>query len=149
MEITPVLITFCGDYLCVHYFYVPWLIMTSQWVTTFLGMPHCGITMGNDIARDIHYDITMGNLTLLCVNIMASQWIMTLLWNSFAMNYYTKLWYSCFHRKRFKIVPITITINIQSIVVWHKNKNKFVVIICGQHVHMISTEWSLTHLFLL
>ncbi len=26
---------FCGDYPCVHYFYVPWLIMTSQWVIAF------------------------------------------------------------------------------------------------------------------
>ncbi len=35
--------------------------MTSQWVVTLLGMPHCGTTMGNDIDRDIHYDITMDN----------------------------------------------------------------------------------------
>ncbi len=28
--------TFCGDYPCEHYFYVPWLIMTSQWVITLL-----------------------------------------------------------------------------------------------------------------
>ncbi len=47
-----------GDHPCAHYFYVPWLIMTSQWVMTFLGMPHCG-TMGNDFARDVHCDITM------------------------------------------------------------------------------------------
>ncbi len=26
-----------------------------------LGMSHCGTTMGNNIARDIHYDITMDN----------------------------------------------------------------------------------------
>ncbi len=30
--------------------------MTSQWVTTLLEMPHCGITMGNDVAMGIHYD---------------------------------------------------------------------------------------------
>ncbi len=35
--------------------------MTSQWVMTLLGMPHCGKTMGNDIARDVHYDVTMDN----------------------------------------------------------------------------------------
>ncbi len=33
--------------------------MTSQWVMILLGMPHCGTTMGNNIARDIHYDVTM------------------------------------------------------------------------------------------
>ncbi len=26
----------CGYYPCVHYFYVPWLIMTSQWLMTLL-----------------------------------------------------------------------------------------------------------------
>ncbi len=54
----------CAHYL--HYFYVPWLIMTSQWVMTLLGMPHCGTTMGNDVARDIHYDITMDNDIAMC-----------------------------------------------------------------------------------
>ncbi len=48
-------------YPCVHYFYVPQLIMTSQWVITLLGMPHCDTTMGNNVARDIHYDVTMDN----------------------------------------------------------------------------------------
>ncbi len=28
---------------------------------TLLGMPHCGTTMGNNVPRDIHYDITMDN----------------------------------------------------------------------------------------
>ncbi len=50
VEITPVLTTFGGYYLCVHYFYIPWFIMTSQWLMTLLGMPHCGATMGNDVA---------------------------------------------------------------------------------------------------
>ncbi len=50
-----------GYYPGVHYFYVPWLIMTSQWVMTLLGMPHCGTTMGNDVAKDVHYDVTMDN----------------------------------------------------------------------------------------
>ncbi len=31
-----------------------------------LGMPHCGTTMGNDVARDIHYDITMDNDIIMC-----------------------------------------------------------------------------------
>ncbi len=35
--------------------------MTSQWVMTLLGMPHCGTTMGNNVARDVHYDVTMDN----------------------------------------------------------------------------------------
>ncbi len=54
VEITPVLIT-CTT------FYVPWLIMTPQWVMTLLGMHHCGTTMSIDIARDTHYDGTMDN----------------------------------------------------------------------------------------
>ncbi len=56
VEITPVLITFCGyyPYVHVHYFYVPSLIMTSQWLMTLLGMPHSGTTMGNDVARDYY-----------------------------------------------------------------------------------------------
>ncbi len=57
----PVLTTFYGHYPCVHYFNVPCLIMTSQWVMTLLGMSHCRTTMGNNIARDIHYDVTMEN----------------------------------------------------------------------------------------
>ncbi len=43
--------------------------MTSQWIMTLLGMPHCGTTMGNDVARDVHYDVTMDNdiaMNLLC-----------------------------------------------------------------------------------
>ncbi len=69
VEITPVLTTFCGYYPCVHYIYVQWLIMTSQWVMTLLRMPHCGTTMSNDIARDVHYDVSMDNdiaMNLLC-----------------------------------------------------------------------------------
>ncbi len=62
-----VLTTFCGYYPCVYYFYVPWLNMTSQWVMTLIRMPHCGITVGNDIARDMHCDITMGNDVAMCM----------------------------------------------------------------------------------
>ncbi len=40
--------------------------MTSQWVMTLLGMPHCGTTMGNDVARDMHYDVTMDNDIAMC-----------------------------------------------------------------------------------
>ncbi len=35
------------------------LIMTSQCVMTLLGMSHCEITMGVNVARDIHFDVTM------------------------------------------------------------------------------------------
>ncbi len=98
-EITPLLSTFCGYFHCVHYFYVPWLIMTSQWVMTLLRMPHCSITVGNDIVRDICMVTSQWVMTLLCVHIMASQWIMTLLWTSFARYYFAKLWYCClFHQ---------------------------------------------------
>ncbi len=54
----------CAPYL--HYCYVPWLIMTLQWVITLIGMPHCGITMGNAIARDINCDIRIDNYVAMC-----------------------------------------------------------------------------------
>ncbi len=73
----------CVDYL--HYVYVPWLIMTSLWDMTLLGMPYCGTTMGNDIARDILCDITMDKDVAICTYIMAPQCIMTLLGTVFAM----------------------------------------------------------------
>ncbi len=44
--------TFCGDYPCVHYF------MST---TSIFYMTHYDITMGNNIARDIHCDVTMSN----------------------------------------------------------------------------------------
>ncbi len=66
VEITPVQPTFCVCYPCVHHVYVLWLIMTSQSVMALLGMPHCGITMTNDIGRGIHCDITMGNDVVMC-----------------------------------------------------------------------------------
>ncbi len=52
------------------------LIMTSQGVSSDV---HYEITMGNDIDRDIHCDITMSNDVAICVHIMTSQCIMTLL----------------------------------------------------------------------
>ncbi len=42
--------------------------MTSQWVISLLGMPHCGITMVNDNVRDIHFDVTMGNDIAMCTS---------------------------------------------------------------------------------
>ncbi len=58
--------TFCEDYLYVYYFYVPWLIMTSQWVIMLLRITHSGITLCNDVARVIHCDVTMGNDVAMC-----------------------------------------------------------------------------------
>ncbi len=84
-----VLTTFCGDYPCVHYFYVPWLVMTSQWVMMLLKVSHCGITVGNVIARDIHCDITMGNGIAMCTYHGIT------MHNEVAMYYYAKLWYCC------------------------------------------------------
>ncbi len=48
---------------------------------------HYDITIGNNVARDAHCEITIGNVVardiqvmlLLCVHIMASKWIITLL----------------------------------------------------------------------
>ncbi len=40
--------------------------MTSQWLMTLLGMPHCGTTMSNDVAGDIHCDATMDNDIAMC-----------------------------------------------------------------------------------
>ncbi len=34
---------------------------------TLLRMPYCGITLGNDVARDIHCDVTMGNDVAMCI----------------------------------------------------------------------------------
>ncbi len=58
-----------------YYFYVPLLIMMSQWI-----------------------------MMLLYVRNMASQWMMTFLWTYFVIYYYAKLWYCCFTSKLFKIV---------------------------------------------
>ncbi len=92
------LTTFCGYYPCVHYFYVPWLIMTSQWVMTLLRMPQWVMTLlGTPIV------MSQWVMTLLCVHIMASQYIIMLLSTSFARYYYAKLWYCCFTSKLFKL----------------------------------------------
>ncbi len=75
------------------------------------------ITMGNDIARDIHCDITMGNYVAMCT----------------------------YHGTTMHNEPILlcITTPIYDIVISPgnslnytlKNKKKFVVVICGDHVH--------------
>ncbi len=33
--------------------------MASQWVMMLLRIPHCGITVGNDVANNIHCDVAM------------------------------------------------------------------------------------------
>ncbi len=112
-------------------------------------MIHYDITMGHDFIRDAlivtHLWVTMllGTsivtsqyiMILLCVHYMASQWLMTLLGNSFAMYYYTKLWYCCFTSKFFEIVHINNYNQYPINSSMEKKKKKFVVIICGEHVH--------------
>ncbi len=80
---------------------------------------HCNTTMCNDIARDIHCDVTMSNDVVMCT----SQCIITLLWTSFYVLlhlfiflFHHKTLYNCTHK------------SLKSIIVWHKNKNKFMVI---------------------
>ncbi len=101
-----------GDHTCTHYF----LWRLPLCTLLLCSMTHYDITMGhnisgdaplchligNDGARDIHCDVTMGNDVAICT----SQCIMTLLWNSFAMYNYAKLWYCCFTSKLFEIVHI-------------------------------------------
>ncbi len=96
-------------------------------------MTHYDITMGHDVVRDaivtqqwvttlLGTSIVTSQwiMTLRCVHNMASQWmyvcIITLLWTSFAMYCYaklwywlnyTKLWYCCFTSKLFKIIHIS------------------------------------------
>ncbi len=52
-----------------------------------LGMPHCDITIGNDMLG-ISIVMSRWALMLLCVHIIALQWIMTLPGTYFAMYYY-------------------------------------------------------------
>ncbi len=56
---------------------------------------HCNITMGNNIAMYIHCDVTMSNVVAMCT----SQCILTLLWTSFIMYYYSTIWYFCLTSK--------------------------------------------------
>ncbi len=54
--------TFCGDYPCEHYF--SWRLPLCALFLYF--MTHYDITMGNDIAKDIHCDVTMSNDMAMC-----------------------------------------------------------------------------------
>ncbi len=109
-------------------------------------MTHYDITMGKVIARDTLFVTSQWVMTLLGKQIVMSQWVITLLCihhNAQWHCYEPLLW--CITTPTFDIVvsPInslklytyTIKINIKSIVVEHKNKTKFVVIICRDHVH--------------
>ncbi len=120
-----------GDYPCEYYC----LWRLSLWALLLCSVTRCDITMGNDIARDIHCDITISNdiariihcditrvmtllgmsivtsqsvIALLCVYIMTSQCTMALLWASFIMYYYFQLLYCCFPGKLFKIIHSTL-----------------------------------------
>ncbi len=77
-HVISISLIFGGHHPCAHY--ILWRLplcalllhcMTSQWVTMLLGMPHYGITMGNDIARV---------MMLLCVHHNA------FIYNDIAMN---------------------------------------------------------------
>ncbi len=68
MQIATVSITYCGDYPYEHYFYVPWLIMTSQ----------CAMML-----QKMYIVMSQWVMILLCVHIMTSQCIMMLIGASF------------------------------------------------------------------
>ncbi len=54
--------------------------MTSQWVMMLLRMPHCGITVGNDVAKGMHCDVAMPNDVAMCTYHGIT------MYNDFAMN---------------------------------------------------------------
>ncbi len=57
--------TFCGDYPCEHYFYIPYLTMNGTYVVKDID---CDVTMSNDIALCTYHAITMHyQLVLLCI----------------------------------------------------------------------------------
>ncbi len=74
--------TFCGDYPCMHYFYVPWLIMTSQCVMTLLGT---SIVTSQWV------------MTLLETSIVTSQWVMTLLGTSIVTSQWVMMFLGCIY----------------------------------------------------
>ncbi len=67
--------------------------MTSQWVRTLLGMLLRGITMSNDVAKNIHCDVTMGNDVAMCTyhGITMDNDIAMNLFKSLDKHYYVKL----------------------------------------------------------
>ncbi len=82
---------------CAHYFYVPWLIMTSQWVMKLLMMLHCGITVNNDIARDwvdrdlLFYRLLKYNITgsiYYCIKALYSHHIACVKVNNYVTNWF-------------------------------------------------------------
>ncbi len=54
-----------GDYACEHYLH------GDYYSEHYFYMTLCDITINNDIARDVHCDVTMG-IMLLCVHVMTS-----------------------------------------------------------------------------
>ncbi len=92
LQLWAILLFFYWDYPYEHYFYVPWLIMTSHWVMTLLGI---SIVMSEWV------------MTLQCVHIMLPQCTISLLWASFIVYYYAQLWYCSFSWKLFKLVHNT------------------------------------------
>ncbi len=61
------------------YFYVIYRFDISDWRSIRpVEINHYDITMGNDVARDVHCNITMGN-DVARMYIVKSQWVMMLL----------------------------------------------------------------------
>ncbi len=117
---------------------------------------HCDVTMCNDVAT-CTYDITMHNGIAVSLSYYVSlhpiiMYHYTQLLCITTPNYYGSLHPIMYHYTQLlwittpnyyiAVIPvnslklyINIKINIKSIVVWHKNKNKFGVTICENHVH--------------
>ncbi len=116
------------DYPCVHYILwrlLLWTLLLCFMTQYYIAMgnnvardAHWNITMCNDIARDIHCDVEISN----DIAMYTSQCMMTLLWTSFTIYYYGLMKY-----------PYTKTINTHSLII---------VILCYTKVHATwKTRW--------
>ncbi len=130
VEITPVSTTFCGDYPYKHSFYSSWLIIVGIIAPSELMFFVCKTSY---ILYLIFYMTSEFVMMLLGTSIVMSQWIMMLL---------------CVH-----IMPSQCTMALQ----WVSLRLLFITMSSydimkypyAKTNHMISTEWSLTHLFFL
>ncbi len=61
-------------------------------------MTHYEITIGNDVAKDVHCDIIMGH------EVVMVRYHDVTMYTEFVMYYYAQIWYFCFLRKIFKIL---------------------------------------------
>ncbi len=104
----------------------------TLWALLLCSMTYYDITMGNNITSDVYCNITMSNDVAMCTY-MTSKCITMLLWASFYSVLLCRITFVILVNS-LKLYT-NIKINIKSIVVLHKNKNKFMVIICGDHAH--------------